>query len=539
MRLWPVGLLFGLVAGAWGAMVSVTVEPPGAQVRWSRADSPRMTAAGQAPLSVDVPTDAGVVLEVSASGYLPRFVPVAAGQASVAVSLRRYELALLPELTDNRGVRPGGRPALFGDAHFQLLPTADGAGWYGRVGEPVTVEGVSWTAPRLVWRDASGASHTLSTGLQPGESDDGGACFASSPDGRWAAWLADRHDGGLRLALCRRDGGPARQLAAEGMEGMLPQGVLWSPDGAAVWAYDSARACSVDLATGRLGPTLALAVATLAISPDGRFMAYWTDRGLALRDNTSGSTKLLWSADGRRGGSLAWSPDGQTVAGLHGGELVMVPRAGGSARMLFRAGEELTWLPDGQGVLLDQRAIGRDGSVLLDLKPPVECALRAVWRPDSRALLLLGDGDVPQAMQLSLDGRLRPLPGPGFGSIVDGLPLADGWLLAVTDEPRLRYQAAPHTVRLGLDGHVEPSDAALPPPPADGPWRLNRETLGGTANWVPAVPSPDGRWLVAVQEGSVLLAEASAPDQPRVLTDPKQPTHGPWIHAARPAEVQP
>lgn len=579
---------------------SVTSRPAGARVRWSRADSPAMHTAGITPCAVDAPNGAGVVLEVTAAGHLPRFVTLAAGQTTAQVDLTRYRPELLPALAENQGVRPARSFPHGARDEERVDPADDGAGTFGLAHELVIGEEQADWRHRLLWRDWQGNERTLrqwapALGLgwqdnrtlagwaraatRPGDEDPWQPGPAGSPDGRWVACVvsADKHQ--PVIVLVRRDGQGQREVARQ-TGGADLAGPVWSADGAALWYVVHGEAVNtlhrLQLDSGRDQASVTVTSPYVTESPDGATLACWTAAGLTLMDTASGQTRV--AAPGWRSGPgrLAWSPDGQTLAGLLGGELALVPRTGGRARLLGRVGRHVTWLPDGSGLLLDQRVIDRGGRVVSSFEPPVDRPWAVSWQPDSRGLLLLGADRWPQAAVLELDGHVRSLPGPGFGAVWDGRPCRDGWLLVVTDQPSLRLQGEARVVHLWPDGRVDALSGPLSSPhglsvSADGlsltllvgmsdrpvPGRLpipgvvRAPPLAPTApaespmialgsdhdDWQPALASPDGRWLTTIRGDEVIVAEASAPDEPRVLYRAGDRQYGPWIHAARPLEA--
>jgi Tol biopolymer transport system component len=188
---------------------------------------------------------------------------------------------------------------------------------------------VQRNGPILVWSDGSfvaiqpgGQRTTLPIGSHAR------SCPTFSPDGETIAYLRNglgRDDG--QLALADADGSDVRNLWTGRFSEQTFHQVMWSADGSTVAAT---KAGGLD---GRSGTIVArpadgavkvvdLGVGefpgTLALSPDGRQLAaltYRPDLGqtqLELVDVASGARPAL--AIGARLVSVAWSPDGSTIA---------------------------------------------------------------------------------------------------------------------------------------------------------------------------------------------------------------------------------
>lgn len=232
-----------------------------------------------------------------------------------------------------------------------------------------------------------------------------------------------------------------RLLASRGSEPRRKPGMLWLAIGvAAVLAtaagvlWRSAR--KTDDVRGRAS---VLARVTSddgltidpAVSPDGKFIAYASDRG--------GESLDIWVQSLPRGEPVrltshsaedhepAFSPDGGTIAfrsERHGGGIYVTSVLGGPERLLVRHGRRPRFSPRGDWIVYwtgfstgDPTApdsnrifiIPAQGGAPRQLAPQFESALFPVWAPDGTHVLFIGARTSDAASRKTLTGANRPV----------------------------------------------------------------------------------------------------------------------------------
>ena len=217
-----------------------------------------------------------------------------------------------------------------------------------------------------------------------------------SPDGNYVAYTTNEQ-GSLDVAVMPLGGGPVRPLVATPADEAQP---AWSPDGTQI-AFTSAR------------------------DRDGRLSAIGGLSALsAFVQGQGGDIFLVPAAGGppsklvERGSYPAWSPDGQTVVfqSDRSGhwDLWTVPARGGEPRPLTADADidyQPSWSPDGKWVayasVLTQtggrlRVVPSDGGgAPRDLVLPAQTVASPAWSPDG-AWLYFSAGDSPGASRMNL-----------------------------------------------------------------------------------------------------------------------------------------
>jgi serine/threonine protein kinase/Tol biopolymer transport system component len=168
-----------------------------------------------------------------------------------------------------------------------------------------------------------------------------------------------------------------------------------------------------------------------AISPDGKFLAYASDRGgetldIWIKPVTGGQDVRLTNhpADD---GEPAFSPDGYQVvfrSERDGGGVYAKSILGGDARLIVRNGRRPRFSPDGKWIAYwtgfstgDPTSPGSNQIFIIpssggsprQLATDFQSALYPVWSPDSKHVLFLGAHDAPPSRGTVLAGSNRPV----------------------------------------------------------------------------------------------------------------------------------
>ena len=150
-----------------------------------------------------------------------------------------------------------------------------------------------------------------------------------------------------------------------------------------------------------------------ALSSDGKFVAYSSDRGEAgnldiwLQQIEKGSTPVHVTSDEADETEPCFSPDGSKIvfrSEREGGGIYIVPAFGGQPKLLARGGRRPRFSPDGKWIAFWQGQMGSgftpgsgkvkiipsDGGVEKILQPEFAVAAYPVWTPDGSSILFLG-----------------------------------------------------------------------------------------------------------------------------------------------------
>jgi len=196
-----------------------------------------------------------------------------------------------------------------------------------------------------------------------------------------------------------------------------------------------------------------------ALSPDGRLVAYASDRGNAGNldiwvRQLSGGDPIRLTEDPAEDREPAWSPDGSHIV-FHsererGGGIYVIPALGGQPVLLARHGRRPRYSPDGNWVAywvgslgighLTGRGSGKvfvvsaKGGEPFEVQPQFAAARYPVWSPDGKWLLFAGSRDpVPNRIL----PELRDYQGDWFLTPVKGGPVRSTGVFSLLQKERL------------------------------------------------------------------------------------------------------
>ena len=113
-----------------------------------------------------------------------------------------------------------------------------------------------------------------------------------------------------------------------------------------------------------------------AWSPDGRTLAYASDRGgrfeIFIRDLTAGGDRIALTDDRQHNLQPAWSPDGSRIAYHSSGRggIWVVARAGGTPAQISRFGSRPAWSPDGTEIAFQGAPYTEPGAAAFETYGP-------------------------------------------------------------------------------------------------------------------------------------------------------------------------
>jgi serine/threonine protein kinase len=374
---------------------------------------------------------------------------------------------------------------------------------------------------------------------------------AISPDGKYVLSILD--DNGLQ-SLWLRNVPTASDTQVIPPSASTYQSLAFSPDGNYIYFRKALNAINSDYNLYRapvLGGTPQTVVkdidSGIAFSPDGKRIAY-----ARANDPEIGKTRLL-TADlsgndekilriapvAELSAYLTWSPDGKQIAisllqpdqALGGIDLVDVSTGEAQHFATFndKAPFDLTWLPEGRGILaLYQQAGASFSRAQIGFIPSAGGQLQPVTRDTNRYMTLTrsADGKTLASVQLKTTQSLHILPGAGSqnaefkpvfppGQEVRGFNwTADGGLL-VGDGPRLLRTTADGKNQTQLIGDSAAGIVDASPCGSDhliftwrfhggvntaNVWRANADgsspvkVTNGKRD-TRAICSPDGKWV--------------------------------------------
>lgn len=251
-----------------------------------------------------------------------------------------------------------------------------------------------------------------------------------------------------------------------------------------------------------------------AISPDGKFLAYASDRGgealdIWIQPVSGGEPTRLTShaADDRE---PTFSPDGSTIAfrsERDGGGIYATSILGAQERLIARKGRRPRFSPDGKWLAYwvgfstgDPTSPGSNkifvmpaaGGTPKQLVPQFESALYPVWAPDGKRLLFLGGESAANSSSAgALTGTNRPVN------------RMDWWITSLDDSPPIKTEVHADVLKQGLSVWAS-SGAGIAPEAWEGPQNRvifsaslgNADTFRDAVN-VWSVPLSSRRWHAA------------------------------------------
>src|SRR5581483_1216990 len=305
-----------------------------------------------------------------------------------------------------------------------------------------------------------------------------------SPDGRWLAyWSRVGFETGT-LLLARADGAGVRELGPA-------YGAAWSPDSRRL-AYSAADGTHVVVPGGAAQRVARLNGSPLAYSPDGRTLAELAGNELILlRD----ARARILARDALT--AFAWSPDGRWVAYGTGRGISELSAAGGRPRVLYRAAPdadriplsslELAFSPDGGYLAFQLGAIHMLDTRSLRVRLTRASGRDLAWAPDGSRLLFVPVGGSANGDTIVTGDVSTVTPGGHIETVVAAAKPYGGQLVSAawtTPAPGIRYRPPEQVDGTFAGGPVQELAA-------DG-GRVAFIACGGVSVWTPATGSVVG-----------------------------------------------
>jgi len=269
-----------------------------------------------------------------------------------------------------------------------------------------------------------------------------------------------------------------------------------------------------------------------ALSPDGRLLAYSSDRG-------GGNNLDVWVQQVAGGDAIRlthhsagdvrarFSPDGsQIVFERPGDGIYLIPSLGGAERLLVKSGSMPVWSPDGKFIAYYTGIRGSRLGFGLFVVPSTAGAPRRVttelatyccpvWSPDGKSLLVVGSAtgigwDVPdwfivpveggKALKIAVQTTLTRAGLSDFTAPSAWLGVGNLLIFSATQGGGGHL----YTVSAGLSGGVY-NIWQLPIEPATGAFRASPQRLTAGSGEYAGPPSLDGRIPFSTQSGGMAI----------------------------------
>jgi Tol biopolymer transport system component len=234
-----------------------------------------------------------------------------------------------------------------------------------------------------------------------------------SPDGRYLACVSARPGASPVFLISSVETGEVRELSPD-LKTFNVHSLRWAPDGRSLLGAGKTKdvfwgVLKIDVETGEVTPVVeGPGIFGPEWAADGKAVFYVcnlkTSGGIIRHDLATGENKELYSSPGFIS-ALALSPDGRQLAfrDIQGGALKVLASTGGQPRELVKVEGKITiaWTPDGRQLVYGPRGLGEgpghlwrisaDGGApqKLDLEMPYLGHVR--FHPDGRQITFMGE----------------------------------------------------------------------------------------------------------------------------------------------------
>jgi Tol biopolymer transport system component/DNA-binding winged helix-turn-helix (wHTH) protein len=291
-----------------------------------------------------------------------------------------------------------------------------------------------------------------------------------------------------------------------------------------------------------------------ALSPDGRAVAYATDRSggfeIVVKPLLGGASDIALTSDGQQNVEPAWSPDGDYVAyhSMRRGGIWIVPALGGVPRQVCEFGSDPAWSPDGRRLAFQSDpladiapnayganvpstiwTVARDGGDrrrITSSTDPVGGHAAPTWSPDGRYIAFATYSAAPRSLwSVPAEGGPARLLDEAHGAIFEPVFAPDGrWVYYAT--------GGPFVIRVPVaSGRRTGAHEAIGTPGLAGVRHLAM-SADGRRLALTSLSLSSNLWTVDVSAGSGEAAGTPRPltdDTSRRKTTPAWSPDGRWI----------